>query len=461
MPPFSPIRAGRGFQLAILLAAATWAFDRAAAGDSARPPLNVVVIVSDDQGWGDYGFMGHPHIRTPHIDRLAAESLTFTRGYVPSSLCRPSLASLVSGLHAHQHRIVGNDPQLPPELAALTAAERVRDPRWLTLRRDYAANLDHSRTLPGLWTAEGWLAHQSGKWWEQDWRFGRFTHGMTHGDPTRGGRHGDEGLKIGRETMRPVLDFLDEAQRASKPCLVFYAPMLPHLPQNPPERLLERFREGAPSELVARYWAMCAWFDESVGVLLDGLDERGMRDNTLVLYVADNGWTQPESGEIPSYGGPRGKRSPYDGGLRTPILLRWPGRIAARREDARLASSLDVLPTVLAAAGIAAPGELPGINLLDDEALSSREAVEGAIFDHDATLPTRPAETLQFRWMVTEEWKLILPERARAPEGRVELFRIVEDPHESRDLSEERPEVVRALRERLDGWWDPGASGSP
>src|SRR4051794_41883632 len=79
----------------------------------AAPP-NVVLIVSDDQGWGDYSFMGHPHIETPRLDRLAAESLTFRRGHVPSSLCSPSLASILTGLYPHQHRVTSNDPPPPP-----------------------------------------------------------------------------------------------------------------------------------------------------------------------------------------------------------------------------------------------------------------------------------------------------------------------------------------------------------
>ena len=95
------------------------ATDRAAGGQSleAERP-NVVLIVSDDHAWSDYSFMGHPHVRTPHIDRLARESLSFTRGYVPSSLCCPSLASIITGLYPHQHKVTSNDPPLPPGMAA-------------------------------------------------------------------------------------------------------------------------------------------------------------------------------------------------------------------------------------------------------------------------------------------------------------------------------------------------------
>ena len=92
-----------------LLAGAAWAAEKPSSGE--RP--NIVMIISDDQAWTDYSFMGHPHVRTPHIDRLARESLTFRRGYVPSSLCCPSLASIITGLYPHQHNVTSNDPPMP------------------------------------------------------------------------------------------------------------------------------------------------------------------------------------------------------------------------------------------------------------------------------------------------------------------------------------------------------------
>src|SRR5205085_2677397 len=123
-----------------------------------RPP-NIVLIISDDQGWTDYGFMGHPKIQTPNLDKLAAQCLAYSRG--------------------------------------------------------------------------------------------GFTHGMTQGS-----RHGDVGLDIGRKTMQPIYDFIAEARSQDKPFFVWYAPMMPHTPHNPPGRLLEKYRPQAPSPSVAGYWAM-------------------------------------------------------------------------------------------------------------------------------------------------------------------------------------------------------------
>ena len=149
---------------------------------------------------------------------------------------------------------------------------------------------------------------------------------MTRGYPERGGRHGDDGLKIGREGMQPVNDFIDTAIEAKKPFFIWYAPFLPHTPHNPPQRLLDKYTTDGRPKPIATYYAMCEWFDETCGQLLDRLDEKGVADNTLVIYVTDNGWIQnPDSGGY----APRSKRSPYEGGIRTPIMFRWPGKVQA------------------------------------------------------------------------------------------------------------------------------------
>jgi uncharacterized sulfatase len=242
-----------------------------AAPTSAAPP-NVVMMISDDQSWTDFGFMGHDTIKTPNLDRLASQSAVFPRGYVPSSLCRPSLATLMTGLYPHQHKISGNDPP-----AGTDRAEMLRHIRRLP-------------TLPRLLAKQGYVSHQSGKWWEGSHQLGGFTAGMTHGDPKRGGRHGDEGLTIGRQGLQPIFDFVDSA--GEKPFFLWYAPFMPHTPHTPPKRLLDKYTAPEKSIHIARYQAMCEWFDETCGQLLDYLDKKNLADNTLVVFVTDNGWIQ-------------------------------------------------------------------------------------------------------------------------------------------------------------------------
>ena len=407
----------------------------------AAPP-NIVLILGDDQAWSDYGFMGHDTIRTPHLDALAEESVTFTRGYVVTSLCRPSLATLATGLYPHQHRITGNDPTGPrPQRTELNAP-------WL----------DHFESLPriaALLGEAGYVSHQSGKWWEGNpVERGGFSEAMTHGDPERGGRHGDAGLTIGREGMDPVFDFIDGAEET--PFFLWYAPFLPHLPHNPPERLLKEYLDKGVPEEVAPYYAMCTWFDETCGALIDGLEERGIRDNTLILFLADNGWIQPTTNnpaERKAFGARRGKRSPYDGGLRTPITVLWPGHTTAERVDTPV-NSIDVMPTFLAAAGVEIPSNLPGINLLDRDAVESRGAIHGEVFAHDMADFDRPGASLYYRWIVDGSWKLIVPHDA-APTSEVELFRIVDDPWERENVADGNGDVVERLRGKLDAWWMP------
>jgi arylsulfatase A-like enzyme len=175
----------------------------------ADQPPNIVLIISDDQAWTDYGFMGHEAIQTPHLDTLATQSVVFRRGYVPTALCRPSLMTLVTGHYAHRHGVTGNDPS--PKYADRNSA--LYEERRATL----ISYIDKFETLPELLAERGYLSHQSGKWWEGSFTHGGFSHGMTRGFPEPGGRHGDDGLKIGREDLQPIEEFINLAVDKHKP----------------------------------------------------------------------------------------------------------------------------------------------------------------------------------------------------------------------------------------------------
>jgi uncharacterized sulfatase len=408
------------------------------------------MIISDDQAWTDYSFMGHESIETPNLDRLAAESLTFTRGYVPASLCRPSLATIITGLYPHQHGIVGNDPpwdgmeegkRRPPH----------NQPPYLDARRDYLKHIDNVTTMPERLGRLGYRSLQTGKWWEGNYRRGGFTHGMTEGDFAKDGRHGDKGLAIGREGMAEIETFLDDCQQDGKTFYLWYAPFLPHTPHTPPQRLLEKYRGRTDSLPIAKYWAMCEWFDETCGELLESLDRRGLRENTVVMYVCDNGWINRRDR---SRYAPRSKRSPNEGGIRTPIMVNWPGEVTPRRDDTTLVSSIDLVPTGLAAAGIEIPPELPGLNLMDRDALAGRDAIFGEIFEHDIQSMDDPAASLRYRWVIQGPYKLIEPS-SRLEDESPQLYHLLDDPHETNDLAGDHPEIVRRLRETLNDWWEP------
>ena len=407
---------------------------------------NVVFIISDDQAWTDYSFMGHEAIKTPNIDRLANESRTFTHGYVPTSLCAPSLASIITGVYPRNHMVLGNDRVLPND-------DKGDKPAWQSSWRakNYAPIIENFKTLntlPKLLKEKGYLSFQTGKWWLGNYSNGGFDDGMTHGDPDRGGRHGDYGLEIGRKGMDTLNSYIDLALEKKKPFFMWYAPFLPHGPHNPPDSLLQKYLPKAPTEYVAKYWAMCEWFDNTCGELMDYIEEKGQTENTLFVYVCDNGWVQNEND---SRYNPISKRAPYDYGMRTPIMFKWKGKIEPKLDDRTLVSSLDMLPTVLDLIGIERPKELDGINALNETELKNREAVFGEIYAHDFNTVD---ESLFYQIAITEPYKLIIPNKTFKPDENIQLFDIYKDPYEKEDLGEKHPEIVKDLSEKIQASWN-------
>ncbi len=405
---------------------------------------NIVLIVSDDQHWADYQFMGNEQLRTPNLDRLAQESLVYRRGYVPSSLCCPSLATILTGLYPHQHKITSNDPPVP---AGMKPGEFPKSRDFRLGRERMNAFMRQAPTLPRLLSEVGYQSFQTGKWWQGDFTSGGFTAGMTRGD-----RHGDAGLDIGRKTMQPVRDFIKKCQQEETPFFVWYAPFLPHSPHNAPPAILEESKKRwQPGDQSARgpYLACVEWFDQTVGELMTILKDSDVDDNTLVIYVTDNGWI---CGDRLNQYGPRSKQSPYDGGVRTPIMLRWPAKVAPGfREEAVI--SIDIAPTILASLGLEKAADMQGVNLLDPVAVKNRGAIYGECFTHNAVDIDRPEANLRWRWMIEGDYKLIVPATQNEPNAATELYRIIDDPYERDEVSNKHPEVVANMQKALNAWY--------
>jgi uncharacterized sulfatase len=222
--------------------------------------------------------------------------------------------------------------------------------------------------------------------------------------------------------------------------------------------LLDKYKAKAPNLETAKYWANVEWFDESCGQLLDYLEREKLSDNTIVVYVTDNGWAQGPERDSHSV---RSKRTPYDAGVRTPIMLRWPGKVKPAKSN-QLASSLDLFPTVLAAAGAKVPAGFPGLNLLDARAVAARKTLYGECFTHDAIDLRKPSANLLARWIIDGDWKLLVPvssppaDRATPEQPRaIELYRITTDAEEKTNLAAQEPARVQSLRRKLDAWWRP------
>ncbi|MEQ8849160.1 sulfatase-like hydrolase/transferase [Botrimarina sp.] len=374
---------------------------------------NVVLIISDDQGWADYGFMGHPTISTPNLDALAAGGVVYDRGYVTAPLCSPSLASIVTGLYPRQTQIRGNDPvgetkKMDPEVRAALR------------ERMYAPMQIHESFVKRL-RSNGYATLQTGKWWAGDPRDHGFEQAMTHGDTRRGGRHGDDGLAIGRSTMRPITEFVERAVDDEEPFFIWYGVFLPHSPHNAPERLVAKYRDVAPSEAIAWYWANCEWLDETCGQLLDCLKENGVYDDTLVVYTCDNGWGQDP--EVRHKDDGRSKRYPTEMVIRTPIIVSHPAELQPVRDKRALASNIDIAPTILHACGIKPADGMTGLDLRDPDLLRKRDRVFVEAYEHDSDLDhlDDPDHGLLAR-VVIEGWGKLVDYGSR-----VELFNLKPD----------------------------------
>ena len=206
---------------------------------------------------------------------------------------------------------------------------------------------------------------------------------------------------------------------------------------------------------------MCEWFDQTCGRLLQLLDSSGVRENTLVVYVTDNGWIQNPAGN--GYA-PRSKQTPWEGGVRTPILFSWPGTLQPG-ERSELVSSIDLVPTMLAAAGARLPPDLPGLNLLPalkQQTAWQRDAIFGEGFSHDIAEISDPQASLLYRWCIQDRWKLVLTcdgevHRYASTHPRTELrpqlFDLVADPHETRNVAGDHPQIVERLADKIAVWY--------
>lgn len=445
---------------------------------------NVVMIISDDQTYTDFGFMGHPQVHTPHLDRLASQSARYPNGYVPSSVCRPSLVTLLTGLYPHQHGVHFNHP--PPGFGKLTRSEGIDKTEYDRLRNRATSLIRAVPTLPRILAQNGYRCFQTGKYWEGHWRNAGFTAGMTIAEPSEppgalGNKrlangdlvahgNGDHGLVIGRETMQPIFDFIDDCQTQNDPFFIWYAPFLPHLPHDAPQKFRTRYENNpdVPRHAIP-YYAACSWFDDTVGRLVQYLEDTELTGDTLFVFVVDNGFTpdakQPMSGGDFNYT-KTSKRSPFEDGLRTPILLRWDGHTTPATHS-ELCHSVDLMPTILDALNLPqAVADLPGQSLWSSAigtAQLAERPVFGEIYPGDASVLHNPSRNVAYRWIRDRRYKLIVP-HSRAhekPWGRYletpALFDVVADPHERQNLANlaDQAQRVQQLRDQLDAWWTP------
>jgi arylsulfatase A-like enzyme len=426
-----------GLVCAIVVAAQTGA---EAQNTALRP--NVVLIITDDVGYGDIGSYGARDIRTPHIDRLAREGVRFTDFYAAPQ-CTPTRAALITG--RYQQRV---------------ALERALGTVGPALEMGLPAT---GRSLPQLLKNDGYSTALVGKWhlgFKPE--YGPNAHGFdeffgflsgyvdfyTH---TRGG-DGHEDLF---ENTAPVkqdgylTDLITDRAvkfiqtRGSGPFFLEVAYNAAHWPFQPPDAYSKApnngaFQSAADERPATRkdYIAMLERADAGVGRILQALDDRKLAANTLVVFTNDNG------GEWLSNNAPlfHRKDTLWEGGIRVPAIFRWPGRIPAGRTTAQAGITMDLTATILAAAAVPPPvPALEGINLLP--VIEGKAQVVERTFYWRINVATR-----QQRAVRRGEWKLLIDG------DDLLLFNVRSDIGERRDLAAERPDLVRQLRALLERW---------
>lgn len=426
---------------------------------------NIVLVLADDLGWKDVSYNGSAYA-TPNIDRLAAQGLTFTQAYAATPACSPTRAALLTGrsparlgltraIHGRDYRAEGTPPRevvpgWPWPCLPYTSATHL--PAGVPTFADALRAAGYETAFLGKWHI-GWGAHgPAGHGFEHQGFVGSVgasdyfpPYRVEHGAASRP----DEYL-TDRLTDEAVA-FL--AREHEHPFLLVLSHFAVHEPiQAKPElvrALAPTLVPGAPQSN-ASYAAMLASLDQSVGRVLATLDERGLAQETLVVFTSDNGPLLERNGERMTTAAPLrgGKLELYEGGIRVPLALRWPGTIAPGTSTAVPAVSMDLYPTLLAAAGVApAPDEpLDGLDLAPLWSGATRLARERLFF----FVPHRDAQAA----VRAGDWKLL-----HWFAGKNELYDLARDVGEQHDLAAAEPERTRALAAELLQWiQDSGAT---
>ncbi|MEO1714215.1 MAG: sulfatase-like hydrolase/transferase, partial [Bacteroidota bacterium] len=366
---------------------------------------NIVQLVGDDQGYPYFGFMGADYVETPNMDALAASGFLFTDGYVPQNHCRPSLQTLMTGTLPVDY---GN------QVEQLIEEKQVPDSAKVDFR--FHA-MQHFNTLPRILAKQGYKSFQGGKWWEFNYQNGGFDTGMTTGWTEEEEKRDDwflqfmggEGRDLARYTMQPVYDFVEATE---DPWFIWFAPELPHYPFDAPDKYYNIYKDKDMTESAKRYYANCTWFDDGVGELVRYLKEKGEFDNTLFVYVNDNGWEQEPHQEFRSdsmrwhNGGDKGKLSVYDLSFRTPIIFSWNGHIQPNQRSSALMHSADIPATILDYLSIPVPDDYFGKSY--KSAIEGQQPVSRNIIQGQATQMRSDEDmmgmNIEAYWARTEEW---------------------------------------------------------
>lgn len=442
------------------------------ANPSTKP--NILFILTDDQGWATLGCYGSKRVPTPHLDRLAAEGVRFTDAYVTPQ-CTPTRAALLSGQHTARNGMWHVIPWYGSPWA------RVAEPAF---REQFPRDLP---SLPKALHSAGYKTGIAGKWHLTSGADGDYTGlkpeaGSAYGFDSvapRGPGSQNEGDKWVDHLTDAAIAFL--RQHKGQPWFFYLAHHTIHGTVSAPAELVKKHREaGAPETGFnnATYLAAIEHMDNSIGRLMAALDETGQRENTIVVFLSDNGgvdttyalpqWTQePTDGSQPlktklqefdNVPLRSGKGSAYEGGLRVPCLVRWPAQVKAAQTCSTPVHVVDWMPTLLTAAGVEAPANhtLDGVSLvplLRGEPLAPRPLFWYMPLYDLRWAATPSAVIREGDWKLIESFGDSFDDSQHYRAGRrLELFNLRDDLGETRDLATLEKQRAESMSAKLHAW---------
>ena len=424
----------------------------------AAPQPNIVVIMADDLGWRDLHCYGNEQIDTPFLDRLASEGMRFTDAYAAAPVCSPTRAAMMTGLAPARLRLTNHAPGNPDGFSLpgsdLQEPETVRH-----LALSYT-------TIAERLSAAGYATGHVGKWhlsyvnprgtekldqrelYPEKQGFDVNIGGNSGGGPpSYFSPYRNPTLKDGAAGEYLPQRLADEAMNfvrshRGRPFFLNWWPFSVHYPMQAPDELIAKYRQrqGVKDPV---YAAMIEGMDAAIGRFLKELDEAGLRDNTLILFKSDNGGYNGDNRPLRGF-----KGTLYEGGIRIPWIVRWPGRVPAGSMCSTPVISMDCYPTLLEAAGLQ---PAPGLTLDGRSLLPLFEQKPG--FDRDTLFFHYPNYAFHKKNRLGSairegDFKLI----TYYDNGELELYRLSTDIGEEANLAQQQPEVARRLKDKLDAW---------
>lgn len=414
--------------------------------DVARPRQpNVILIITDDQGYGDFSAHGNPILKTPALDRLHAQSVRFT-DYHSSPMCSPTRGQLMTGRDAVDNGCT----------AVCLGRSMVRE---------------ELPTMADIFKTSGYRTAHFGKWHMGDsypyrpqdrgfettihhgaWGIGSIPDYYQNSYWKGSFRQQDSSLKkydkyCTDEWFDYTIDYIRNSQKQEKPFFLYLATNCPHWPHLVDEKYSDPYRKQGLSVDVANFFGQVANIDENMDRLLGALDETGLSENTILIYTTDNGTVK---GDSVFNAGMRGaKTTPYEGGHRVPFFLRWPGlKTPQPRDIDELVQVQDVLPTLIDLCGLKSPTNagFDGISLAP-LLNGSKKALDDRILVVEYDNPYRPKENKAVLW---KNWRLVMNE---------ELYDLSTDPGQQKNLASSRPDIMKKLQQYYLKWKEDALKG--